>query len=117
MKLIITGGLGYQFTPGDIASLDSLHSTRRVTEVVSGKAPGADACGEAWARKNGLPVTWFPANWVKHGRTASQRQNQLISGYADAMALFPGGSVTENMRKLARSTGMELFDFCPSEEV
>lgn len=117
MKLIITGGLGYQLTPGDLASLDALHSLHRVTEVVSGRAPGADACGEVWAKKNGLPVTGFPADWVKHGRTASQRQHLLISGYADAMALFPGGSVTESMRKLARSTGMELFDFCPPEQV
>ena len=34
-----------------------------MTEVVSGKAAGADTLGERWAEERGVPVRRFPAQW------------------------------------------------------
>lgn len=111
MKLIIAGGRDYQFTEDDYARLDELHSEIRVTEVVSGKAPGADTCGEEWARRHGLPVAEFPADWTTHGRAAGPMRNHAMAVYADAVALFPGGRGTNSMCRLATKEGIRVFDF------
>lgn len=37
--------------------------TSRITEVVSGKARGADQMGESWAEHMKIPVVPFPAKW------------------------------------------------------
>jgi len=39
------------------------HPGLSITEVVSGKARGADTLGEWWAKKNSIPVKEMPAPW------------------------------------------------------
>lgn len=111
MKLIIAGGRDYQFTPEDYTRLDELHSRTPVTEVVSGKAPGADTCGETWAHRHSLPIAEFPADWKTHGRSAGPKRNKQMAEYADAVALFPGGRGTDSMHRLATAQGIRVFDF------
>lgn len=111
MKLIIAGGRDYQFTEADYDRLDALHERTPVSEVVSGKAPGADTCGEEWARRHGLPVAEFPADWEAHGRAAGPMRNHQMAVYADAVALFPGGRGTRSMHRLATKEGILIFDF------
>lgn len=53
-----------------------------VAEVVSGRASGADACGERWAAARGIPVQPFPADWAKFGRAAGGRRNAQMAEYA-----------------------------------
>lgn len=60
MKAIICGGRDYILTDEDYADLDELHELIEITEVVSGKARGADTCGERWAQKRGIPVKRVP---------------------------------------------------------
>lgn len=110
MRLIIAGGRDYQFTAEDLAFLDALHRQIGVTEVVSGAAPGADACGEAWAIANRIPVKLFPADWDKHGRAAGPIRNGLMAEYADGVALFPGGRGTASMKRLAMQRGIHVYD-------
>jgi hypothetical protein len=114
MKLIIAGGRDYQFTDADIALLDELRLSRFVApieEVVSGGASGVDKCGEEWARKHGIPVKRFCAEWEHFGKSAGPRRNRQMAGYADAVALFPGGRGTANMYKEAQRAGIEIYDF------
>ncbi len=110
MKLIIAGGRDYHFTAQDIARLDALHAETPVSEVVSGAAPGADRCGELWAISKALPIKQFPADWVKHGRSAGPKRNAKMAAYADAVALFPGGKGTASMRSLAKTAGLKVFE-------
>lgn len=99
MRTIIAGGRGYIITPEDEAWLDTLN----ITEVVSGRATGADAGGEAYAAKRGLPVSAFPALWGTFGKRAGAERNRRMAEYAEAVALFPGGKGTADMYAQARS--------------
>src|SRR6476661_8492494 len=94
MKLIIAGGRDYDVTQQDIQALDTIPD---VTEVVSGGAGGADACGEDWAAMRGIPCKSFRADWLKHGKAAGPIRNRKMAEYADAVVLFPGGKGTDSM--------------------
>lgn len=109
MKLIIAGGRDYQFTDEDFSALDKLHEGAGIIEVVSGCARGADTCGEEWARRNGIPVKKFPADWKKYGKRAGYIRNSEMAQYADGVALFPGGKGTEMMRLLAKKQGLAVY--------
>jgi len=111
MRLVVAGSRSGSLSPADIACLDDIHNKHGVSEVVSGGASGIDAAGEAWAASRGIPVTYFPANWRKHGRAAGPIRNRSMAMYADAVALFPGGRGTQSMRQQAALHGCRLFDF------
>ena len=106
MKTIIAGGRDYRFTVDDWVFLDDIHFVATITEVVSGGATGADAEGERWAKKRGIPVKYFPADWKTHGKSAGPKRNQQMAEHADAAILFPGGRGTADM--LARAQQCKL---------
>lgn len=60
-------------------------------EVVCGGANGIDTCGEMWAKWQGIPVTYFPANWDKHGKSAGPIRNRDMAKYGDALLLIWDG--------------------------
>jgi hypothetical protein len=124
MKTIIAGGRSYIFTPADIAFLDTMRG--EITEVFSGKAPGADTCGEAWAKSHGIPVKPFPAKWndldapgavVRTGRDGRRynvkagfdRNREMAQG-AEMLIAFPGGTGTEDMYVVAKKHGLRIID-------
>lgn len=72
MRTIIAGGRDYKLTESDIDRLDSLP----ISEVVSGRATGADTDGENYAYFKGLPVKQFPADWKTHGKAAGPIRNR-----------------------------------------
>lgn len=91
MRVIIAGSR----TIIDLAIVERAieNSDFNVTEVVSGGARGVDALGEAWARKNGIPVKLFPADWKKHGRSAGMIRNAEMAEYAYGLiAIWDGKS-------------------------
>jgi len=99
LRTIIAGGRDYQFTPTDIAFLDSIADC--ISEVVSGACNGADAAGEAWAESKGIPVKRYPADWKTHGKAAGPIRNIKMAQYAGAVVLFPGGRGTTDMNRTA----------------
>lgn len=109
MKLIIAGGRGYCIGEAGFAWLDKIPN---VTEVVSGGAAGADSGGEEWARRNGIPIKRFLAEWKVHGRAAGPMRNREMAEYAHAVALFPGGKGTASMEREAERAGLEIFKWC-----
>ena len=109
MKLIIAGGRDYELTVQDYSKLNRI--LPRVTEIVSGGARGADACGELWATLNHITLKRFPADWKRYGKRAGMLRNEQMGKYADAVALFPGGKGTQNMFKIAKRNGLQIFDF------
>lgn len=82
----------------------------RITEVVSGGAWGADRLGEQWAKRNGIPVTRFPADWNRHGKSAGAIRNKEMAAYAEALiAIWNLGSrgtrhMVETMTSLHKPT-------------
>lgn len=98
-----------------------------ITEVVSGKAKGVDTLAENWARKNGIPVAGFPANWdnvdapgavirtnrygKKYNVLAGYWRNQQMADYADALvAIWDGKSNgTKDMIERAERAGLYVY--------
>lgn len=106
MKLIIAGSRTLFPTVKQIADEVSKHRIP-ITEIVSGKAPGVDTCGEYYAKAAGQPVTPFPAAWTdlthpdavirirkdgtKYDALAGHRRNKQMAEYADAILLIWNG--------------------------
>ena len=62
-----------------------------VVSLVSGRAPGADRAGEAWARARGVPIKPYPAEWHLYGNGAGHRRNTTMSIAGDALLAFWNG--------------------------
>jgi hypothetical protein len=107
MRLIIAGGRRYRLKAEDYRFLDSIED---VTEVLSGKASGADRCGEEWAKRKKIPVRLFPPDWKAFGKRAGPMRNAEMSLHADAVVLFPGGKGTASMAEEAEKAGLQIFD-------
>lgn len=86
-----------------------------ITQVVSGKATGADAFGEDWAKANGVPVLPFPAKWKdargNYDPKAGFRRNWAMAEYADALIAVWNGysSGTRHMIEVAQKKGLRVF--------
>ena len=108
MKTIIAGGR--DIDDFNLVKEAVKESGFEITEVVSGKAAGADTLGEQWAEKNGVPVKEFPADWELHGKSAGPIRNREMVQYAEALiALWDGQSRgTSNMIQNARAYGLEV---------
>lgn len=109
MKLVIAGGRSYSLTDADHRFLRQLCRSHRVTEIVSGGAPGADRGGELFAKAAGLQLTVFPADWATHGRAAGPIRNRQMAEYCDLVVLFPGGRGTQSMLREARRVGKPVL--------
>ena len=105
LAVVVAGGRDYRITGADEAWLDTLP----IREVVSGGATGADAGGEAWARKRGIPVKRFPADWNTHGRAAGPIRNRQMAEHAEGVVIFPGGRGTDSMRREGERRGLQMF--------
>lgn len=91
LKIVIAGSR----TITDIAALQFAidRSDFPITEVVSGCARGVDTLGEQWANSEGVPVSYWPANWARFGRAAGKYRNSEMAAYADgAIVLWDGDS-------------------------
>jgi hypothetical protein len=111
MKLIIAGGRDYKATEDDFLKLDQ-EFKHQVTEEVCGCAAGADTAGETWAKRNNIPIKYFPAEWNIFGKSAGYRRNVSMAEYADAVVVFPGGMVT-----IAKQKGLKVYDWRTNYEL
>ena len=79
-------------------------------EIVSGTARGADRLGERFAEEMGYPIKKFPADWVKHRKSAGVLRNIEMAEYADGLIAFWDGKSkgTKSMIDLARSKNLKV---------
>ena len=109
MKVIIAGSR----TIDDVRLVQNvvIDASFHISEVVSGCARGIDQCGEKLAKKWGVPVKKFSADWNKHGRAAGPIRNAQMAEYADALiAIWDGSSRgTLNMIQEARREGLDVY--------
>lgn len=82
-----------------------------VSQVFDGGAPGADAHGAAWARRNGIPVRQFKADWGRHGKAAGPIRNEEMAREADALVVIWDGASrgTTHMVQVARRRGLRVY--------
>lgn len=112
MRLIIAGTRGLKATEGDIlAGLGALGLTPKdVFLVVSGGCHGPDLHGESWAKRAGIMVRRYPADWASYGRLAGPIRNKEMAENADALLAFWDGKSrgTKNMIDEARALGLKV---------
>jgi hypothetical protein len=116
MIVIIAGGRDYQPTQDSFSWLNALHGRLTIEGVVSGGATGADRFGEDWARVLNIPLKVMKAEWGKYGPAAGPIRNQQMADFLllyprRAVLLFPGGRGTSSMRNIAKTAGIEVFEF------
>ncbi len=116
MIVIIAGGRNYTFGQDELIWLDDFHKHFTVKMVVSGGANGADKEGERWAEDLDIPTTVFAADWYKHGKSAGWMRNQEMANFIKdhpqrAVLLFPGGSGTALMKRIAQHAGISVFEY------
>lgn len=111
MKTIIAGsrsGVTIERFLDEIVKCDWLD---QITEVVSGRAKGVDQYGEMWARDIRLPVSYFPPDWEKYGRSAGFTRNEEMARYADAaIVIHNGSSGSQHMIRRAKFHDLVVFD-------
>lgn len=107
MKVIIAGGRDFNDFEFVCEKLNML-PMQMFTEIVCGKADGADALGEKWAKKWGIPVKEFPAPWddikdkpyyqlgtrhdgKQYWKAAGPYRNGQMRNYADVLVAFWNG--------------------------
>jgi hypothetical protein len=84
--------------------------------VIHGCARGADSIAGYLAKKRGLTVLEFPADWNKHGKAAGPIRNKqmLVEGKPNKVfAFYTDKSIsrgTKNMVKQARKAGLRVWE-------
>lgn len=115
MKTIIAGCRTFNDFDFMEKSIDILVNLGKIdiTEVVSGKAKGADSLGEKYASLNNIPVKEFPANWDLYGKKAGILRNQEMGNYADILIAFWDGNSrgTKHMIDYMKSLKKQVFIF------
>ena len=84
----------------------------RFTVVIHGAAAGADSLAGRYARRKHIRESKFPADWVRHGRSAGVIRNQrmLDEGEPDLVVAFPGGRGTADMVRQAKAAGIKVCE-------
>ena len=108
-KVIVAGGRDFNDYAFVERKLDHLFQNITDIQIVSGKAPGVDSLGEAYAEKRGLSVAEFAADWSR-GKKAGPERNRKMCEYADALVAFWDGLSrgTANCIKTAKELGLSV---------
>lgn len=110
-RVIIAGGRDFNNYPLLERTMDYLLSkVNDEVMVVCGKARGADSLGEAYAKRNGYAVAYFPAQWNTYGKLAGYMRNEQMAQNADAVVAFWDGKSrgTEHMIRTAERYGLKV---------
>ncbi len=113
MRVIVAGSRGFTNYENMRRALDHLlqHQLPLVT-IISGGARGADYLGEKYAHEKELPLEVYPADWVRHGKSAGFRRNvhMVTSIKADGLVAFWDGQSrgTKHVIDEARKWGLEV---------
>jgi hypothetical protein len=110
MRVLITGGRDYADFWRLAKVLDGMHLEQPISCLIEGGATGADRLANGWAKRRGIPLETFTADWDLHGKAAGPIRNRrmLAEGKPDLVIAFPGGAGTADMVKQARKSGVHV---------
>lgn len=80
--------------------------------IVSGGAKGVDSLGEAIARRHGIELKIFNANWNKYGKSAGPIRNKDMAEYSTHLLLIWDGKSkgSANMKKQAERFNLPISE-------
>jgi hypothetical protein len=117
MRVAITGGRSHRPDPLEMLHFENIWSAIGGTVLLHGACPdpwdypksaSCDMELDRWARKRGIPVESFEADWRAHGKAAGPIRNAAMVATADALVVFPGGRGTRNCEAAARDRGVAV---------
>lgn len=108
MRILVCGGRDYN----DWKVIETALEHFKPTELVHGGCRGVDTIAGNWAKRKGIPVQEFKADWDKFGRAAGPIRNQQMLDEAkpELLLMFPGGVGTRGMANLAREAGVKVTE-------
>lgn len=119
MKILICGDRNWS----NIKIIDEYIKTLpKDTVIIEGGCRGADAIAGFLAKKCGLKVEVYPANWTKYGKSAGPIRNRemLNKGKPDLVVAFhddiDSSKGTKNMVWLAIEKGVEVHNLTSNGE-
>lgn len=82
---------------------------RAISVVLEGEAKGADQLAAQWARRSGVKVEPYPADWKAYGVGAGPLRNQqMVDAGPDIGIAFPGAGGTADMTRRLKQAGIEV---------
>jgi hypothetical protein len=78
MIVLVCGARNFRDRELLFSRLDELHAQFRLTEIIHGDSPGADALAGLWARERGIYARVFKADWQKYGKSAGAIRNDRM---------------------------------------
>lgn len=114
MKLVIAGSRGitdYEVVRSAVIASGYWKQHKHSLEIVSGMARGVDSLAVEFARRNGLNLWEFPADWEQYGKSAGYIRNREMGQFCDAViAIWDGKSPgTKHMIDIADALGKPVF--------
>ena len=111
MRVLICGGRHFDDDGLIKSELSKLHETIPIDVLIHGGLPTIGTSAENWARRNGVHLVRYPANFSlgKQGDVLRDRF-MLEDGRADMLLVFPGGRRTAELRNHARRTDLQIFE-------
>lgn len=134
LRVVVFGGRDFSDQRLMDETLDSFHADIGIAMLIEGEANGADKRAAHWARRRGVPVEPYPADWddithadARPARSAGgkmydaaaggRRNQQMIDeGRPDCGIAFKGGSGTADMKDRCELAGVPVFDITDSTE-
>lgn len=106
MRILVCGGRDYS----DRAAVDLVLTLAKPSCVIHGAQTGADTLAGDWAKRNGVPVEVYPADWkrLKYAAGPIRNQQMLDEGKPDYVIAFPGGVGTADMVRRAKKAGLKV---------
>lgn len=110
-RVLVCGGRNYTDKKAVEEALGQLRNELGEFIVVEGGARGADRLASDWADSVGFSKETYPANWLKHGRSAGPiRNKEMLDTNPDLVVTFPGGAGTGHMVRIARAEGFDVWE-------
>ena len=113
MRLIVAGSRyldDYALVSDTLDHLLQEFDPEDIECILCGKAKGADTFGEWYGTHHGIPITYYPADWDKYGKSAGYRRNADMAKNATHLVAFWDGESkgTKHMIDLAHKHGLEV---------
>lgn len=120
--VLVTGGRLWDDELAVSEFLDYTDQSDPISELVHGMAAGVDTMAGRWARRRGIDVKEFPANWDKYKKAAGAIRNQAMVDYLAEqkkrlaycfVVAFPGGTGTADCTDKASKAGLSISYYIP----
>lgn len=101
--LAVIGSRSWKYQDRIWEYLDKLLEKTPDLGLISGACPhGADFHAESWAKKRGVPILLYPADWSKGKRAGFDRNTKIVKG-ADVVLAFMEGQSNGTMDSIEKA--------------